>query len=34
MFRVIFFVDNKPTKEKLAYIKEKTGLDLFDKYKV
>lgn len=33
MITSMFFVDNKPTKEKLKYIKEKIGLDFYDKYK-
>lgn len=28
----VFFIDNKPTIEKLNYIKEKIGLDLYEKY--
>ena len=32
MLRDIFFIDNEPTIEKLKYIKEKTGLDLFKYY--
>lgn len=33
MLKLVFFVDNNPTTEKLNYIKDTIGLDLFEYYK-
>ena len=33
MLESVFFIDNKPTVEKLDYIKSKIGLDLYENYK-